>query len=792
MLKLINHHRGKLISIFIFIALLVLAPIILKFYLIAKISDQGIEIVNIDDVDLNILEGTVDIEHLYLNNQRDEKLIVGLVSVDYRWQGIFSGGITAELVEITNADLTVREDEKGIFEIVLPIQSSREGYSEQVKDDNQRLILPNLDVDLIRFNNITVKINTKKYKDTITIKELRLTRASTWHDYPVELYVNGLINDGQFEIDLQALPLAKIQSATGTITLKNYQLEYINTLLAAQNIDVKGDANLTLQLVAKRLSASKLDFQVEGEAQMDNLVASQGDFLLNSQSITSSLDGQVEVDIDLLNYQVTQNLLIHSTDLMNKSTEKALLKIGSINIDALQVDHDTNLAFSTLLLTDLALQAGQQEPLVAAQKIKMETFNLKEQNTQLQFQRLFIEQLKVNLNINEQDQITGLAVLENSFKSTGTEDHTPDSEMPSKENNIEFQQLDKPDMDSSEPMSIKIERINIGKGSSINIDSHHNQKASQVALNIDKFNISNIDTSNIEQDSAFLIKAKLGNYSNVNIEGTSKFLANQLSVEAKGSLDSISLPTLSPYLENIVGYQFKKGQMDHQFTLSLHNNFIDMKNELVLRKIDIKALDDENSMMDLPLPFAIQMLEDDKGVIDLQVPIKGELDNANIGFESLIEKSLTQAMQKGSLNFLKYALQPYGAIVLTTEYVVDQSNNVNFEPLLMQANHSQITESNDYANKLVALLIDREDIDLSICGQSNSDDKQVIMQSISNNVKPKPSIEKELNKQLRGLAYQRGNSLKLYLSEHGISDKRIFLCKAKYKEDGISGVNISM
>lgn len=799
------NHKGKLITLSLFILLIVALPYVVKSVIISNIEKQGFDDVTIEAISLNIFKGSIEIEHVNLRHNGKEKLAVGLMRADYRWQGIFSGGIATELIELRDTNLAIIEDEEGNLEVVIPIVNNK--AAEENSDTAQAIAFPKLDVDLIRFSNISVDIQLAKLKSKLNIEEFTLTRLSTWHDYPAELVVKAKFNQAVIDINLQAKPLASTPTAKGTIAITNLQLADFKQYIPKQFSQFSGLFNAKLNYDGSRLSKQQVIMKVDGTVALEQLKAQYLPLGLSANSLQVQLSSDIDMNGSDLSYIVNADSTLSAFKSFDTQQDYSLFDFDTLELTNLSVDEKTNLAFDSLKINDLnalALKGTKEKDkhLAYFKQVQLTNMKLNLMDNELSLDQIILSELTSILKLENDYKIAEITSL-NEFLSTLNENEQPPA---STENNItedDAENAQKP------PFSIRLNQLDLSKGSVIHVAQETAERKFRRDIFIDELNVQQLSPSDPSNESKFTLKAKVGEFTSIDINGGGKLFAPLPSIKASGHIDEISLARISPFVETVIGYQFLSGQLDHEFDLAIENNIIDMNNVLVIRKIEIEEVgQDKNTLSDLmPLPMAISMLENSDRTIDLEVPVKGDLSSSEVGLQPMIQMALSKALQTGSLAFLKHTLQPYSTVVFAAEYLIDESNNVNFEPMPFPVNAVELSaEQQAYADKLVGLLIQREQINLSLCGFSNAKDKEQISltpiatpattlsvpTATSGSSAPSTVDEKGINQLLTELASDRAKAVKRYFISKNIKSKRLFLCKAKYQDDELSGVKISM
>ena len=123
------------------------------------------------------------------------------------------------------------------------------------------------------------------------------------------------------------------------------------------------------------------------------------------------------------------------------------------------------------------------------------------------------------------------------------------------------------------------------------------------------------------------LQGKVGEFSPVSIAGELQPFAFDRYTDIGLSFENISLPIFNPYSGRVAGYNIAKGKL----TTELHYKILDRKLEAA-HKIRIDQLEWGEASANkgeatLPVKFATALLRDRHGVINLDVPVTGTLDD---------------------------------------------------------------------------------------------------------------------------------------------------------------------
>jgi len=112
------------------------------------------------------------------------------------------------------------------------------------------------------------------------------------------------------------------------------------------------------------------------------------------------------------------------------------------------------------------------------------------------------------------------------------------------------------------------------------------------------------------------------------------------------SLKDIELPPASPYTGKYAGYAIDKGKLDLALAYKIANRKLDAQNKLLLDQFTFGDKVDSPDAVKLPVRLAVALLKDRRGVIDVDLPIAGSLDDPEFKVWGAILKVLGNLVVK--------------------------------------------------------------------------------------------------------------------------------------------------
>jgi hypothetical protein len=123
-------------------------------------------------------------------------------------------------------------------------------------------------------------------------------------------------------------------------------------------------------------------------------------------------------------------------------------------------------------------------------------------------------------------------------------------------------------------------------------------------------------------------------------------LANDRFLDIVVKVDGFDLPPTSPYAGKFVGHTIKSGSASLALDYKIQARKLDSKNKIVLYQFSLGDKVDSPTATKLPVPLGVSLLKDRHGVIDIQVPIKGSLDDPDFRFLRAVEGTFVKLITK--------------------------------------------------------------------------------------------------------------------------------------------------
>ena len=130
------------------------------------------------------------------------------------------------------------------------------------------------------------------------------------------------------------------------------------------------------------------------------------------------------------------------------------------------------------------------------------------------------------------------------------------------------------------------------------------------------------------------------------ILGQVNSLSKELFVDMKASVRDIDLPPVTPYSVKYTGYGIQKGKLSVKVAYHIENRKLAAQNNVYLDQLTFGDRVESPSATTLPVLFAVALMKDKNGVIDVDLPISGSLDDPDFSVGGIVIKALVNLVTK--------------------------------------------------------------------------------------------------------------------------------------------------
>ena len=417
-----------------------------------------------------------------------------------------------------------------------------------------------------------------------------------------------LNSDGQLNLEqLNVTDATDTSSAPWQIDIDRIEVSHGLLTLDNQSITVPAVNKISLS------EASILSFSTDPDhiSTIDVTSANNfGDLMLKGKfSMAPSFDATVEVtDLQLSEFEpyINQYALVNVTDgLLNTHIEFSRHD---------QITARGNLSLDTLSITD----RSDNSSLLRWKKMAIDDVDYQAQNG-LRLGSVTFNELFAQLIIR-QDQSTNLSQV-----------LVPQPTQPQPE-------------DGGADLAIAIESVRIIDGQTDFSDfslplpfrafvSHLNGKLSGVS-------------SNSLVKSSVALEGQVGEFGFSKVDGTLSLFDPTQTTDINVAFKNLSMQELTPYSVQFAGREIAAGKLDVSLNYMVNSGQLEGKHNIVMSSLELGEKIDHPDAANLPLGLAIALLKDADGVIDVNLPVQGDVNDPEFKLGGVIWKAFSGLIAK--------------------------------------------------------------------------------------------------------------------------------------------------
>jgi hypothetical protein len=163
--------------------------------------------------------------------------------------------------------------------------------------------------------------------------------------------------------------------------------------------------------------------------------------------------------------------------------------------------------------------------------------------------------------------------------------------------------------------------------------------------------LSSVDTTR----ASMTLNGRVDKYAPASITGEVNLLSERPYTDVLLNFKGIELTTFSPYSGKFAGYKIDKGKMTLDLHYVLADRYVKGENRIILDQLTLGEEVESPDATSLPVKLAIALLKDKDGVIDLDIPVEGSLDDPEFSFFPVILKALVNV-------FIKIVTSPFALL----------------------------------------------------------------------------------------------------------------------------------
>ncbi len=216
---------------------------------------------------------------------------------------------------------------------------------------------------------------------------------------------------------------------------------------------------------------------------------------------------------------------------------------------------------------------------------------------------------------------------------------------------------------------------------------------------------------------------------------------------------NININNLTPYSGKFVGRELNSGKLNLNLKYNITQSNLKAQNNIIINNIKLGKVVKSSEAANLPLDVAIALLEDSNGVIDINLPINGNINDPNFSVTSIVWKSFVNLI-------LKAVTSPFSLLSSILGITTDEIKSLDF----IYGESKLLDSEKETLDNIAKIFQKRPNLALKI-------------EPSYNIKKDKEAIQKlKIEMKLETLTLNRINSIKEYLlKKHAIQEDKILI-----------------
>ena len=281
--------------------------------------------------------------------------------------------------------------------------------------------------------------------------------------------------------------------------------------------------------------------------------------------------------------------------------------------------------------------------------------------------------------------------------------------------------------DEPAPLSTRLGKLTISSGSKILFTDSTIEPEMNMEIVVKSATIGPIDTGAPEKKTDIDLAVAIDGAARAKVKGWANPLLPIPDFELATNLEQMSLPQFSPYASSMIGMNVDSGSLTADALAAAKSGALQGNIKILVEDLNLEPLSDEDDKsfedtFGVPVDFAVGVLKNDKGQIDLGFPVSGTVETPEIDYSEAISKAIAGA----------------AAAILPTSWFGDDGLSFKIQPVIFAPGAADITvDGATSADEIGALLKSKPQLTIQLCGRAAAAD----LIDLRGGELPKASIE---------------------------------------------------
>lgn len=191
---------------------------------------------------------------------------------------------------------------------------------------------------------------------------------------------------------------------------------------------------------------------------------------------------------------------------------------------------------------------------------------------------------------------------------------------------------------------LRVETVDLGAGSRLLWTDEIADRRLRAEITIAAARVGPVDLADPSETTAFDVRMTTGGGAKASVSGTARPIADPPGFDVAARLDNVQLAPLSPYAETAVGFALETGVLSSALDARSSKGALDGLLHVMLADLRFTPAypGAEEAFVErfvVSPSYAVNILRDDAGRIDLKFPVSGTLDDPDVDLSALMTKA---------------------------------------------------------------------------------------------------------------------------------------------------------
>ena len=707
--------RRLVISAITLLLILMLIPVAIQYGISYFLKDQGATSAHVEDINLNLFSGTFELTNLTLQVKDNQSAQIGRIYTNLNMLDLIGSKVVIDELKLQDVTADIQRDPDGIISInglMLPSSGTPEADSQPNDAPDSKPVA--FAVNALSMERLLVTYQEAEFQQQLTLNELTLSDLKSWEpESTANLSANMMLNQSPVTLSAKLNLFDKARKFKGQLSLQSIAFAPYAKFYRDYLTDLQGELSLTAEFdlvmddqltgqIENKLQLANLDMQYQQIHQQVEHISWQG-----NTKILADYQPEIQGQLKILNSSTSdteqqyQMASFTELDLSALQYNSERLSIGKINLQNYQLNHQ-----------------GEQQELLRLADLSIEGLDFQPQQPSILIKQVTLSQPVIQVTLEQDKKVKQLTPLLATIDALSPAGSKANDDKQSADTEKAGKQL-----------QLKIDSFSLTKPGSLDFEDLSVTPNYKTKLTLNTLEVDNISST---EAADFKLNLRHADYTTIDIQGSGLLLDPTQQISMTAHIKQLDLPPITSYTSAAMGYGMKSGVIDSDIDLKILKREINSLIDLKVDSIEVIETHPETSQQvtsasGMSIDLAVSTLKDDNNIIDLKLPIKGNLDEPNFDLSLIMNKALGKAMQSASLSYLKYALQPFGSLVTLFNLAKAAAEHISLPPVVFKTNSLEmVDEQQDLLDKVVKVLKKRPQLKIKACGVSSLADQQAI------------------------------------------------------------------